>query len=235
MLSGSLDCWLDHRLLPDSAFLNGDVVPLNNTTLVVVTIEDVQISLIGERTNFRITNAQVAPPKEDLDFPARSLRNLHLTIHRDSIPPDHYTGSLYLTLAGRDDQIVLPVDITMRTGASLALLALFIGIILGRLLKFAERVTEGETRGAQSLSRPMRFIAFVTGVDTAGAKSQIIVRFLLWIALIVLLVFVGMKTLYVEQGVTFGAGGFADYLSLIVWGLSADVAGRTLANLGGKG
>jgi hypothetical protein len=37
----------------------------------------------------------------------------------------------------------------------------------------------------------------------------------------------------VQKGSTFGADPFSDYLGLLVWGLSADVASRSLSNLTG--
>jgi hypothetical protein len=43
----------------------------------------------------------------------------------------------------------------------------------------------------------------------------------------------GLGSLYVEKGGTFGARPFSDYLGLILWGLSADVASRSLSNLSG--
>ena len=49
---------------------------------------------------------------------------------------------------------------------------------------------------------------------------------------VLLLAFVGFETLYVNGPTTFGAAALTDYLSAIVWGLSADVAARTLSALG---
>jgi hypothetical protein len=42
---------------------------------------------------------------------------------------------------------------------------------------------------------------------------------------------VGLKTLYVDNGASFGAEGLYDYLGLFMWGLSAEVAQSTLQNL----
>jgi hypothetical protein len=52
------------------------------------------------------------------------------------------------------------------------------------------------------------------------------------IALLVILVGVGYTAVYVTSP-TFGSHGFADYFSLLLWGLSADVARRTLLNVSG--
>ncbi len=43
--------------------------------------------------------------------------------------------------------------------------------------------------------------------------------------------FIGLNTHYIVGGATFGASPFGDYLALLLWGLSADIAGRTLTNL----
>jgi hypothetical protein len=55
-------------------------------------------------------------------------------------------------------------------------------------------------------------------------------RPLMWLVLLLGLVALGLKTLYVDNPV-FGASPFTDALGLIFWGLSADVASRTLSSL----
>jgi hypothetical protein len=58
-----------------------------------------------------------------------------------------------------------------------------------------------------------------------------LVRPLLGGLLLVLLWFIGYQSLYLNGSATFGSGGVADYLPLFVWGLSADIAQRTLQSL----
>jgi hypothetical protein len=48
------------------------------------------------------------------------------------------------------------------------------------------------------------------------------------LALLILLILTGMQILYVDGSATFGAHRLADYLALLTWGLSADVASRSL-------
>lgn len=78
-------------------------------------------------------------------------------------------------------------------------------------------------------------------VNLSGVSAQVrseatfwVVRPLLSLILLVGLSAVGMGSLYVENGTTFGARPFADYLGLILWGLSADVASRSLSSLQGQ-
>ncbi|AOY82942.1 hypothetical protein BJP36_26540 [Moorena producens JHB] len=72
----------------------------------------------------------------------------------------------------------------------------------------------------------------------SGVSSQVraeatywVVRPLLSLALLFGLSVVGIRALYVENGGTFGADPFADYWELVLWGLSADVASRSLSSL----
>lgn len=80
-----------------------------------------------------------------------------------------------------------------------------------------------------------RSLIFLSGVSSAvRAEATLwVVRPLLSLALLFGLSVVGIRALYVEKGTTFGADPFADYLGLILWGLSADVASRSLSNLPG--
>jgi len=60
------------------------------------------------------------------------------------------------------------------------------------------------------------------------------VRPLLYTVLLAGLTIVGLNTLYIEKGETFGARPLPDYLGLLLWGLSADVASRSLSGLQGQ-
>ena len=79
-------------------------------------------------------------------------------------------------------------------------------------------------------------------VTLSGSSEQVraeatfwVVRPLLSLILLIGLSIVGINTLYVENGTTFGAKPLSDYLGLILWGLSADVASRSLSSLRGEG
>jgi hypothetical protein len=60
------------------------------------------------------------------------------------------------------------------------------------------------------------------------------IRPLLYLTLLVTLTTVGVNTLYIDKGETFGAKPLSDYLGLILWGLSADVVSRSLSSLQGQ-
>ena len=69
----------------------------------------------------------------------------------------------------------------------------------------------------------------------AAGGIMLWLRGLLYICLIIILIFVGMDKFYISEGAYFGAKPFNDYFGIIIWGLSADIASRTLENLQATG
>ena len=65
---------------------------------------------------------------------------------------------------------------------------------------------------------------------SAGARFWVL-RPIFFLLLLLLLTFMGLKSLYIDNGTSFGVGGLYDYLGLFLWGLSADVVQRTLQNV----
>ena len=72
----------------------------------------------------------------------------------------------------------------------------------------------------------------LSGTEVMSAELRYwFVRPLLFLILLAVLALLGLQTLYVSAGSAFGAAGLYDYLGLFLWGLSADIAQRTLQNL----
>jgi hypothetical protein len=86
----------------------------------------------------------------------------------------------------------------------------------------------------QRQSDPLRrFLAALSGLQLVSAGTRFwFFRHVLSVVLLVVLLLLGLQTLYIDAGATFGAGGLYDYLGLFLWGITADVAQRTLLNLG---
>jgi hypothetical protein len=90
----------------------------------------------------------------------------------------------------------------------------------------------------ESWQRLKRFLIGLSGLsDEIRAEATLwLVRPLLYVALLLGLLAVGLSSLYVDKGATFGTAPFPDAVGLVLWGLSADVASRTLSGLkGGQG
>ena len=84
----------------------------------------------------------------------------------------------------------------------------------------------------QTVDRLRDGLVVISGLSNQfrNEATLFIVRPLLWIALLIGLLAMGMKILYVDNP-TFGANPFTDFLGLVFWGLSAETAGRTLSGL----
>ena len=74
---------------------------------------------------------------------------------------------------------------------------------------------------------------FVLGADAQAVEQRFwFVKSLLFLVLLVMLALIGLQSLYVNNGAIFGVNGIYDYVGLFLWGMSAEVAQRTLQDLG---
>jgi hypothetical protein len=379
----SWDCGLAHLLLPASAFQDQRLIYLDNPNQATVSLTSAEVILQGKQTNYQITKTEVEPPLSPQTLAANKIISLPLNWKRSQIPPDRYTGTVYLTMEGREGRLSIPVDLSMRIGPAIPILVLLVGIVLGRLFKYMQekgipqsdalakvyevqnmiaqvdqqdqeilspmvnkirnsisqmdletvnadlvkikerlncltslRKIEQQLEGMEQdpdvggengllakINEARKWIKFenddqakellqqiqqsiinlskvMMGADQqpdpsltaaaneaaaailaaarqktksdrfawlrrlliaiAGVSNELraettlwIVRPLLSLTLLVGLSLVGIRALYVEKGMTFGADPFSNYLELILWGLSADVASRSLSNLAG--
>ena len=110
-------------------------------------------------------NAQPSPPQQaDAATTASGAKivpplagNKYLTIPvaivpRD-IPPDHYTGNIYLTVAGQSSALKVPVNFNVRNGPLWPLLILLASILLGRLFKFMQDKGNAIADALESINR----------------------------------------------------------------------------------
>jgi hypothetical protein len=77
----------------------------------------------------------------------------------------------------------------------------------------------------------LKSISFLSGAEPIDGDFFVHYgRPLMFLLLLILLAFVGLYNSYIKNA-TFGVEGYFDYLSLFLWGISADVAQKTLQNL----
>jgi hypothetical protein len=136
--SWGLDWALAQLLLPEGAFQDQWQLKLDNPIEAPVSLTSTEVVLEGQQTGYQITKAEVEPPSSPATLPANQIISLPLKWKRSQIPPDRYTGSVYLTLEGREERLAIPVDLNMRIGPLLPLLVLLVGIALGRLFKYMQ-------------------------------------------------------------------------------------------------
>ncbi|GAB1545421.1 hypothetical protein NUACC21_80970 [Scytonema sp. NUACC21] len=385
--SSWLDCGLAHLFFPKSAFLQNWDLAFDNTEDASVKVTGAEVLLKGEQTGYQLSSNQIKIPNIPQTLKADQIVKLPLTWDTTKIPSDRYTGAAYLTLEGGRERLIIPVNLTVRIAPFMPLLVLFVGILLGRLIKYMQEkgIPQSEALGkvkelekqvtqsnpedqkilipmisdAEQLVQQMKLEAATTEVEKIDARreclqqlrnieqklepfknlpqvkgdngilqkinsvrSQIdfrqdeqaksllgelqqdvtklqppsmmgpdktpvnlsevvkgikdavvavgsavqssvnkpVDKWVLWLqksliilsgtkfrtqvtywfarplfslVLLVGLSVVGLRSLYVQKGTTFGADPFSDYFGLLVWGLSADVASRSLSNFTG--
>lgn len=158
------DCWLADLLLPASAFQEKLDLTFEKPLAAPLAISDIAILVKGDQTGFRLDGdkliispnelrespppvAEIQPSPQSAGTPAPSaspsLTNkkyytLPITILRKEVAADHYTGSVYLTVAGQSNVLKVPVDFNVRSGPFWPLVMLLVSILLGRLFKFMQ-------------------------------------------------------------------------------------------------
>ncbi|MEO1069123.1 MAG: hypothetical protein AAFW95_08365 [Cyanobacteria bacterium J06638_6] len=385
--SWALDCFLARRFLPASAHLNQLELQFDNPAATPATILNTAVVVQGNLTQYPLPSQALALPNETITLPSQAIASIPLTLDRSAMPPEQYLGAIYLTQAAQSNRLVLPVNLSVRSGPLLPVVIILLGVLLGRLFKYMQEVggpqaeirqkvyrleadikalapgdrqilrpmvietrklvyrqqleaadaqvaliqsrlavlkqlrviedqlydqqkqgevilpeawetlqqarnlvaqgkddaattvvaemlqsTSAQSRGSadpaaeqmgktlldaavnldksarnaiaeaetpeppSKLEQLQRFLVTLVGFsDQAKAEATYwFVRPLLYLVLLIGLTIVGLNTLYIEQGESFGARPMADYLVLLLWGLSADVASRSLTSLQGQ-
>lgn len=290
-----LSCGLTGLLVPGSAGSQSPTIAFAVGGGPDATITAVDVLGSGDRNGHQLTNADLGLATT-LPRPLTSrdgVVTIPLHVNPASLPADHYTGTLRVTVANADAPVTVPIDFSVRDAPYVALLALLLGIALGRLSQYlssgtgaqrrdlyeragllrrrakrmrdqamldqvadaqaaiddddldaarrllddaeAGRADAGRAGGGSGMLQGAtaavgRAAAVVSPVRTELGLGAHLIGLATWIGLLI----VGYQTLYVEQGTAFGSNGVFDYVALVLWGLSADVASRTLGNLTGR-
>ncbi|WP_414577337.1 hypothetical protein [Anabaena sp. CCY 9402-a] len=150
---GFFDCLIAKGLLPASAFLNEWQLQFDNPTQAPVSIIDTKVILKGEQTGYQLTEQSLSLPQGQIILASDRIMSLPLTLNRSVIPPDRYTGAIYLTLSGQTQRLVIPIDLKMRSGPMLPLMVLIFGVLLGRLFKYMQESGGHLTRAITAVYR----------------------------------------------------------------------------------
>ncbi|MDQ2809849.1 MAG: hypothetical protein M3Z04_23470 [Chloroflexota bacterium] len=85
--------------------------------------------------------------------PGNAIIKIPMWLSPNAIPPDHYSGLVVLTLVGQPNRIQLPIDIKVRSGPFLPLMALFLGLAFGQLIIHMRGRGEELNKASLNLSR----------------------------------------------------------------------------------
>lgn len=132
--------WLANVLLSSSERELSEVVEVPNSGGLTTATAQPELVLVGTASGQRLKpDAYTLSIETPQSKNARGqILSLPITLIRDKVPPDQYSGSLFFTVNGIDAPQSVPVTLSVRTEPFLPLLIILAGILLGRLIRFAE-------------------------------------------------------------------------------------------------
>jgi len=247
-------CDLFRPLMPSRMFDNERHFGLVATPPAPVIIEDVEALLTSSEGDS--LSVDVIEPTSPNRIARARLVPLELAIDREEIPPGHYAGALLVHAAGLNEPVRVTLTLDVRREPLLPVLLIAAGVILGRVIRRTRqprdapppaggpspaRVEAAESTAPEPVKFRQRLRGWARGLaellsgvrrNYLASGSTWALRVFLALALILGLTAVGFHTLYAKEASTFGAGGLGDYITLVAWGLSADIASRTIATIG---
>jgi len=212
-----IGCGIARLLLPAGLFRDSHTLQFHNPIRADAKVQDTNVVVNGEHSGIQLSENELKIPNT-ATFKADGESTMPLEIDRRAIPPDHYTGAIYLNLEGGVRRLEIPVNINVRTGPTWVIFWIVVGLLLGQLLRVVEEKQPTAGQGQRSTTET------IIGRGAANNPLQLIVK----VAVFGVLVWIGIRTHYLEQGLILGTNPTTDYLNLVVWGLSADVASRVV-------
>jgi hypothetical protein len=142
-----LDCWLARRLVP-AAFIASYHLDLDDNAIGPF---DAQIGLSGQGELYHAplapmlrleADAQPTPMRASVTVPAGPIYTLPIANpggpDAPRIAPDRYVGTLQLNPPAPDPALKVPLEVAVRNGPGWPVFVLFLGLLLGRLLKYMQ-------------------------------------------------------------------------------------------------
>lgn len=180
-----VDCGLARLLLPQSVITDRAELYFDNSALTPVNIVSSAVIVEGNLTNYQLpsqppcslssqssnqppnqaTCAAIALSENSKSLPANQISSLILNFNRSKMPPDQYIGAVHLTLADQRNRLILPIDLSVRSGPLMPLLVLLFGIVLGRLIKYMEKRGEPQAVALQEVNRLEADVALANPED----------------------------------------------------------------------
>ena len=173
LVNCSWDCWLVGVILPKSTTADARQILLENTGKGDTKVLETGVAVVGQKTGYQLTTQEITLPPSGTTLPAGEINEINIAILRGKIPPDHYTGSLYLTLDGVNERVRIPVDLNVRSGPGIPILLLLLGIVLGRLFKFMQDKGEPQANALQKVNEVAQLIDGAAPQDQKALKAML--------------------------------------------------------------
>jgi hypothetical protein len=131
-----IDCaWLGcsaARLIQPGAFFSTYPLAFDNASLEPFEMT-AAVNATGDVTHGSLEN--VLTVRSPVQVPVQPVYTLPIVIQNSKLLPDHYVGDVQLKVA-TDVLLKIPLEVNVRTGPIMPFIILFVGILLGRLLKY---------------------------------------------------------------------------------------------------
>jgi hypothetical protein len=131
-----IDCaWLGcsaARLIQPGAFFSTYPLAFDNASLEPFEMT-AAVNATGDVTHGSLVN--VLTVQSPVQVPVQPVYTLPIVIQNSKLLPDHYVGDVQLKVA-TDALLKIPLEVNVRTGPIMPFIILFVGILLGRLLKY---------------------------------------------------------------------------------------------------
>jgi F0F1-type ATP synthase membrane subunit b/b' len=166
LINCNYDCNLARFLLSAAAFQNKIELGFEKPLAAPLVISNVTVAAKGDQTKFKLTAEQLKVSLDQLSravsaggangvppLTASRYLTLPVTISSKDVPADHYSGNIYLTVAGQSSALKVPVDFNVRSGPLWPLIMLLVSILLGRLFKFMQDKGNAIADALESINR----------------------------------------------------------------------------------
>lgn len=167
-------CWLAQRLLPKSAFATNREFGFRNEAASTANWGYQHIEVRGEKTGNQLTTAQIGFPNAETEgIPAGGIGKLGVTLKGAEMAPDHYTGSLYLSVTDAKAPYQVPVNLNVRSGPFWPLVAIAIGVMLGQLVEYMTKKGEPQAEKLEEVERVSRALSRAHPDDRGILEPQL--------------------------------------------------------------
>jgi hypothetical protein len=218
--------WIERsRQLPDLADIEGKLNTLQNKTLKAKTLDQAQSRIQGvansqtqQELNALMGQARTFITGNDMDGFNRTIDTINNKVLTMSIATSEGT------MGGEGGGEVRRAMRGMESAEAAVLAAGG-----GGLDDVSRQLDEAKKRPTRVDAPPQRnlitrILSFIVGIPTDSDVQFFIIRPILWLILLVVVALIGLQSLYVNAGATFGTAGVYDYLGLFLWGVTSDVA-----------
>ncbi|HKP83175.1 MAG TPA: hypothetical protein VJT69_14185 [Pyrinomonadaceae bacterium] len=169
-------CPLARLLLSRAAFQNQIQLGFEKPVGAPLAISGVNVAVRGDQNRFQLNDQQLKISLDQLSQSQSSKKYLTfpVTIAKDELPADHYTGSIYLTVDGQTNALKVPVDFNVRISPLWPLIVLIIGILFGRLAKFMQDKGNAIADASELINRSEFRLRSVNPEDAAIIEPMLV-------------------------------------------------------------